>query len=227
MIGLIIALIIGYGMYFTGQWGGGDSKMLFAIGALLGVSYPFRLDFFFKFLINLVFAGAFYGVIWVLIKGIINREKLRPKIKKYMKKYFKTRIISSITILFFMIILFFFKIESYFKIVFAILFVSLYMINYLLVIVKAVEDVAMIKKIDPEELTEGDWIVKDVYVGKKYITGPKELGIKKEQIKELLKYKKQGKISKIMVKYGIPFVPSFLIAFIMTLILDNIIFFVF
>ena len=96
--------------------------------------------------------------------------------------------------------------------------------NYLMIVVKSVEDVAMIKYIDPEKLTEGDWIVDPIYVNNKLITGPKDLGIKKEQISQLLKFKKQGKINKIKVKYGIPFVPSFLIAFILTLILNKVIF---
>lgn len=227
LLGLIVALIIGYGMYLTGQWGGGDSKMLFGLGALLGVSYPFKLDFFFLFLINLIFAGAFYGILWVIIKGFAYRKELKPEIKKYFKQYAKSRIISSIFIILILIALFFVEIDSFYKIVMVIMLSSLYLINYLLVIVKAVEDVAMIKNIEPEKLTEGDWIVDNIYIGKKYITGPKELGIKKEQIKQLLKYKEQGKINKIKVKYGIPFVPSFLIAFIITLILNNIIFFSF
>lgn len=227
VLGLIFALIIGFAMYFAGQWGGGDSKMLFGIGALIGVSYPFELDFFFVFLINVVFAGAFYGILWIIVKGIMNRKKLPVKINKYMKQYSKTRIISSIFILLILIGLFFVNLESYLKIVLAIFMVSLYIINYLFVLVKAVEEVAMVKYIEPEKLTEGDWIPENIYVGKKLIAGPKDLGIKKEQIALLLKYKKQGKIDKVKVKYGMPFVPSFFIAFVMTLVLDSTIFFIF
>ncbi|GIU69536.1 MAG: hypothetical protein KatS3mg002_0772 [Candidatus Woesearchaeota archaeon] len=50
---------------------------------------------------------------------------------------------------------------------------------------------------------------------RKYITGPKDLGISKEQI-ELLK---KSKIKKVLVKEGIPFIPAFLIAFILTMIM--------
>ena len=77
--------------------------------------------------------------------------------------------------------------------------------------------------IDPEKLTEGDWIVDDIIVDKKRIAGPKDLGIEKHQIKQLLKYKKLGKIKKIKVKYGIPFVPSFLLALIYTIIFNELI----
>ncbi|MBT3720683.1 hypothetical protein HN789_02240 [archaeon] len=224
VLGLIAALIFGFAMYYTGQWGGGDSKMLFGLGALLGISYPFQLDFFLIFLINLIFAGAAYGLLWIIFMGVKYRKKLKPKLKKYMKQYSKTRFISSIIVLICLIVLFVVKIDPYFKMIASLLFLSIYVMNYLMIVVKSVEDVAMIKYIDPEKLTEGDWIVDPIYVNNKLITGPKDLGIKKEQISQLLKFKKQGKINKIKVKYGIPFVPSFLIAFILTLILNKVIF---
>ena len=79
----------------------------------------------------------------------------------------------------------------------------------------------MIKKIPIEKLTEGDWIVKDVMVDNKRICGPKDLGIEKKQIAQLIKLKQKGKIQNIVIKEGIPFVPSFLIAYIATLLLGN------
>ena len=75
-----------------------------------------------------------------------------------------------------------------------------------------------------EELTEGDWIAEEIKVGKKYICGPKDLGIELAQIKKLIAYKKKGKIKKVLIKVGIPFVPSFLIAFIVTYIWGNVVF---
>ena len=62
------------------------------------------------------------------------------------------------------------------------------------------------------KLTEGDWIAEDVKVNGKIICSPKDLGISKEQIKKL----KHHNIKKVLVKEGIPFVPSFLIAFVVT-----------
>ena len=81
----------------------------------------------------------------------------------------------------------------------------------------------MVKLISPEKLTEGDWIVEDIYYKNKRITGPKDLGISKKNIEKLIKLKQQGKINKIKVKYGIPFVPSFLIALIYTIIFNKIV----
>ena len=58
--------------------------------------------------------------------------------------------------------------------------------------------------------------------GKK-ICGPKDLGVSKKQIEKLLDYEKKGRINEIQIKEGIPFIPSFLIAYVYTLIFDNII----
>ena len=79
----------------------------------------------------------------------------------------------------------------------------------------------MIKEVLPDKITEGDWIVEDVIVDNKRICGPKDLGIEKEQIKELLRLKSRNKIKTVLVKYGIPFIPSFLLAFLFSWIFDN------
>jgi hypothetical protein len=83
------------------------------------------------------------------------------------------------------------------------------------------EKSVLIKRLPVEKLSEGDWIVKDVIIGGKRICGPRDLGIEKEQIAQLLQYKANGKISNVLVKEGIPFVPGFLIALIATLILGD------
>ena len=36
MIGFIVGLIVAYGMFYLGQWGGGDSKLIMGLGALIG-----------------------------------------------------------------------------------------------------------------------------------------------------------------------------------------------
>jgi len=82
----------------------------------------------------------------------------------------------------------------------------------------------MLKKVDVGKLTEGDWIVKDVKVDGKRICGPKDLGISKKQIRQLLRFRARGKIRKVLIKEGMPFVPSFLMGFIVTLFFGMIVF---
>ena len=54
---------------------------------------------------------------------------------------------------------------------------------YMWVTIKAVENSCMLKYVKPQQLTEGDWIAKDIKIGGKYITGPKDLGIEKSKIR--------------------------------------------
>jgi hypothetical protein len=89
--------------------------------------------------------------------------------------------------------------------------------NYLITAVKAVELSCMYKRVKPAVLTEGDWIANDVKVKGKRICGPKDLGIEKKQIKQLIK----AKVKSVVIKVGIPFVPSFLLAFLLTLWIGN------
>ncbi|MBW2966860.1 hypothetical protein KY362_00070, partial [Candidatus Woesearchaeota archaeon] len=95
---------------------------------------------------------------------------------------------------------------------------------YLWLAVKSVENISFYKHVDPRKLTEGDWIAKDIIINRKRICGPKDLGISREQIATLAKLKKKGKVKKVLVKNGFPFVPSFLLAFIATYLWGNIVF---
>ena len=229
LTGLGVALALGCFMYYTGQWGGGDSKMIFGLGAMLGLGFPLLDDFFVKFLINMFFAGALYVTVWTIIEGIRNRKKIGRNFMKLMKddKLRRLRYYSGGVVILGLAVIFFIDIPAGIKIIFAFMSVFLYSANYLVIVIKAIEEASMIKSVPPEKLTEGDWIVEEVKVGGKYITGPKELGIKKDQIKKLLKYKAEGKIKTVKVKYGILFIPSFLIAMIYTTIADDIVLFLF
>ncbi|MCM2325943.1 MAG: A24 family peptidase [Candidatus Woesearchaeota archaeon] len=225
VLGLVACLVLGTLMFYTGQWGGGDSKMLFGLGAIFGLSYPPAFDFLPKFLVNLLFAGALYGMAWIIYLAVKNRKKIFKIFVKELKKQKKVRLITGTICLAVSIVIFFLKLPIEFKMIFITLICFLYLMNYVFIYVRLVEKISMIQMIDPKKLTEGDWIVDDIKIGNKILVGPKDLGIKKEQIAALLKLQAQGKIRKVKVKYGIPFIPSFLIALIYTLVTNTIFFF--
>ena len=71
----------------------------------------------------------------------------------------------------------------------------------------------MIKNRDPWKLTEGDWLERDVKIGRKVIKKSVH-GLSLKEIRILRKAKK-----KVLIKEGVPFTPAFLFAFVTSLIL--------
>ncbi|MEM4336458.1 MAG: A24 family peptidase [Candidatus Woesearchaeota archaeon] len=220
--GLAIATSIALIMFYLGEWGGGDSKMIMAIGAIIGMG--FSLDsFFLNFLINTFFIGAFYGFFYGLILAFKNLKRFKKEFKGlyHKKKYsFVRKIMLAVSGLLIFLSLFF---SRYIMIHFLILSLICIIAYFLIIFAKTIEKCCMLKEVSPAKLTEGDWIAKDVFVKGKRICGPKDLGISAEQIEML----KKSKIKKVLMKEGIPFIPSFLISFCVSYFFGNIIFLLF
>ena len=103
------------------------------------------------------------------------------------------------------------------KIFISTLAIIFFLAVYAWIFMKSIEKISLLKQRSVKDLVEGDWIVKNIFVKGKRIAGPKDLGISKKQIELLKKYK----IKKVLVKEGVPFVPSFLLGYIATLALGN------
>lgn len=220
MAGALLFFLFGSLMYYGKQWGGGDVKLLAALGSLFATT-PFFLaennfPFLLVLLINLLLAGALYGLLWTVYLGIKNRKKFWSEFKKIMLKNRILRygfLVASAMLLFAT-----WKEGNFLSDMVVILFIVFGVTYaYLFPVIKAVENVCMYKWLTPSRLTEGDWVAKAVKVKGKIICGPNDLGLEKRQISKLIK----SKIRKVLVKEGIPFVPSFLIGTVITLIFGN------
>jgi len=226
IMGFILGLAIAYAMFYLGQWGGGDSKLIMGLGTILGFNIfeifgKTNLSFIIL-LVNIIFAGAIYGLIWSIYLAIKNMKQFMKSLKYWSEKpriSLARRIILGLTVL--IAILTIFVIPPELKMASLGLLATLFVVFYMWMFVKIIEESCMIKKIPISKVTEGDWIHKDIFIGKKYIAGPKDLGISREQIGLLKKYHATGKISEVTVKEGIPFIPVFLIAFILTIIMQG------
>jgi len=221
--GFLIFLAVALLMYYTGQWGGGDSKMLMGMGALYGFWWPGN-SFLLTFIINTLIAGAAYGIIWTVIVACINWRKFIPEYKKVSEIHRGAKIGSYVALFLAFILAFFIK-DIVLQISFLSFGVIIYMTMYLWLIIKAVETSCMLKLVAPDKLTEGDWIAKDVTLKGRHLVGPKDLGIEKKQIALLKRLYRQKKIKKVLVKDGIPFVPSFFFGWIMAIAGINFLFF--
>jgi len=222
-LGLIAAVVIGFIMFYAGQWGGGDSKLLMGLGALVGLRLSFdTVPMFLILIINIVLVGSLYGLVYIMFKAAAHWTDFIKQFKAYFRSDKRMKLHKYFAILSLVMLAFTILITKDFivRLLILILVILLYFGVYAYFLVKSVEKVAMLKLVDPSELTEGDWIAKDIFVNKRKIAGPKDLGVSKEQIKRLVGYYKKGKIKKVLMKVGIPFVPSFLIAFILTLLFE-------
>src|SRR3989344_3849867 len=82
---------------------------------------------------------------------------------------------------------------------------------------KIIENSLMYKFIKVNKLVEGDWLAKDVFKANKLICKIRNIGLTKEDIEIL----KKNKIKTVLVKEGIPFVPGFLIGFIVSILFGD------
>lgn len=217
--------LVSLAMFYAGQWGGGDAKMFMGLGAMLGLNFNENLfldSFLVGFFINLLFVGALYGLLWSSVLAVAKRKFFIKEFRHMLqaRKFILLR--RGVLLVILLILVSMFIIDDLF------LRISLLSLSFLMLIglylwpfVKSVENACMYKRVFPKQLTEGDWIADDVKIDGKLIAGPKDLGIEKKQIKKLLAFYEQGKVNKIKIKEGIPFVPSFLIGFILALAFGN------
>ena len=201
---------IGYLLYRAGVWGGGDAKLLPAIGSLLAFSTSIAIwPLLVSFWLNLLILGAAFGILGMLILFLKHKEKTLHEFKLLINK-FKLPFYSTI----FAVVLFgtvsIFETMAIFGFLLAILCLLLF-------ILKATEKAALHKSIPPNKLVEGDWLIDEIKIGN-YCYTPKKIGIEKSDITKLIELEKAGKLKDVKVKDGIPYVPAFLAALIVTML---------
>ncbi len=205
LAGFLVFFVLANAFYYGRIFAGGDTKLLMSLGAILPFSILFyeNLEIFIYFILLLMFAGSFYGLLYSIVLSYKNKKEFVKEFKQQFKKNKKLFWISiSLTVFVLLVILF---VE---ELILAWLSLIVFVFPFLYCYAKAVEESCMIKKIKAKDLTIGDWLYKEVKVGRKIIK-PNWEGVSESELKIL---KKSGK--KMLVKEGIPFTPAFLIAFI-------------
>jgi len=219
-IGFGIGFAIACLMFYTAQWGGGDAKLLMALGALIGFEAD-KFGFGMSFLVNLVIVGGLWGLVWSAVLAIRNRKRFWNAFKKIrqLSSFKRLRIISMITATL-LVIFSFILLEFQFPIL--ALALATYFLCYVTIFIKSVELSCLHQWVTPDQLTEGDWLLQAVKVGKQQLVPPR-LGLEKKHVNLLKRLYKQKKLKKVKVKYGVPFAPAFLIAFVATLFVGNVV----
>ena len=214
----------GFLMYYFGQWGGGDAKLLSAIGFLLPTApdgfassiFPFPLSFLF----NLFLVGAVYMMVYALVIALSNRKIIDTFVSD-VKSSTNVLLLGSITIFIVFLLLNLFIAKTFYisagmdLLIIDSIFPLAATIAIFLIwkFAKAVEETGFKRKIPITKLKIGD-----VPLESKLWEGITE--------KEFRKIKKSGKKS-IWIKEGVRFAPSFILALIFTLLVgDGILLFV-
>ncbi|MBT4166213.1 hypothetical protein HOE04_04215 [archaeon] len=213
ILGFIIFITLGNALYYGRVFAGGDAKLLISLGTILPLSYDWiiNLKIFLSFTGLFLLGGAVYVLIWSIILTIIHFQNFKTEFTKQFNIYRKLH--KRAFILIFIALISATIFQSYYLIPIIILFAFF---PILFLFAKSVEEACMIKTTNPQKVTEGDWLYKDIKVQNKTIKATWE-GVTKEQLQLIkAKYKKD-----ILIKQGIPFTPGFLIGLIALLILTE------
>ncbi len=215
LIGFGIFLIVGNIMYYTKQWGGGDSKLLMGLGAVFGnyngkLLFDLELDlpFLAILVINILICGAIYGVFYSGLLALKNKNKFLINLKNRDFSYIKYFLIFSISFAF---VAYFLFDRQIYTLLIVLLFV-MFLLIVLLYFMKIVEYILMYKLINVNKVTEGDWLIQDVIKNNKVICRQRNIGLTTKDIATL----KKNNIKNVLIKEGIPFVPGFLFGFLLT-----------
>ncbi len=205
----LIGLVIFFGLhnlfYYARLFAGGDAKLLMALGTILPLSYNWiiNLKIFGYFILLFLITGSIYALIYAICLVFKNYKNFKKEFVKQWKNYQKMFLISLVFVIIWVNIVYFMSQIKFILIGFIILlFPALFIFS------KAVEETCMVKSVPSKKVTIGDWLYKDVLIGKKKIKANWQ-GVSRSELKLIKKHKKN-----ILIKYGIEFTPAFLFAFI-------------
>jgi len=204
---LVIFFILMNLFYYGHIFAGGDAKLLFSMApffvAATFMEAVYNIGYFILFL---MLAGSVYGIFYSAVLYFRNFKKVNGNFKKeFLNGNWKFYVICFGVI---------FLIGSFFYKPFLLPGVFITFFPLLYVFAKGLEEVVMIRIVSGKNLREGDWLLEDVRVGRKIIRANWD-GLTKKDLK-FLKDKKRVKI-----KDGIPFVPAFLIGFLIYVFFRN------
>mgnify|MGYP001571992288 CR=1 FL=1 len=214
LLGAGFLFSLGYFLYRAKQMGGADVKLITALGAVFANSMFMGIPLILFFLLALTLLGSVYTFIWGSVLYLKSFHTANKKAKEVLAEKKSMRLALLLLAFFGLIIIFMIQSkEIQILIGFFILFIILSF--YLTVFIHIIEGLHFLKKIRVEELTEGDWLAKDVKINNHLICSAKHPCLDKKQIDQL----KKARVEQVTIKIGIPFVPAIFLATLATFIL--------
>ncbi len=193
----IIFFLFGYVLYKTGQWGGGDAKLLAGIGFL--VPFYGNMKYFpLHLVMNVFVVGAIYVILYSIVVGFVNNIW-----KKFYDEIPKTSLFASL-----LVIIVGLLIPNRF------VSLSVGLLGFLIIFwyyAKTIEKHVFVKRIPTSKLKVGDVL----FESKEWE------GITKEELEKLRKKKY------VKIKEGVRFGPVFFFALLLTVLYGNVLFYIF
>ncbi|MFC1454649.1 prepilin peptidase [Candidatus Undinarchaeota archaeon] len=252
----IVFFVFGYLMFRFGQWGGADVKILAGLGVLLGsikwATGFYVLDYF----INVFVVAFFYSIGYSLVRSIKNEDVMKGFKKSISSDYKElVRLVGMLLAALVIIggyMVYGMQISGRLalRLIYplASFLVILPLFWVLIKYVKVVEDVCFRIKVNARQLVEFDLLTEDILKeGAKIARVPEKEntkerkskaskviydssdpnGMNPESIKEIIGLVEKGKLKDgFVMKWGLPFVPVFLISLLATLWLGNMLYFI-
>ncbi len=244
-----IFFAIGMILFFTGQWGGADAKILVGYGLLLSFYSQISIKNFEAFwplwitlFTNLMIGALIYTIFYVFFLSFKHKGVLKYLGKEVNKNQHELIFIICLS-LFLLSFIFFlslhYRVSIYLfltPIIFTCLITPLYIF---LKLARIIERRYLVKTIKITDLQEYDLPAENIVEvdgkirrypshilpknGKVIASVKMRLGLRKEDIEKLKKFVKEGKLeNRIKIKWGMPFVPSFLLAIILTIVFGDV-----
>lgn len=192
--------------YYTRVFAGADAKLLMGFGAILPFeSYSGVIFMSLIFIFVLFSVGTLYSIVYSIFLVFGNYLSFKREFFIQLRQGRKILMLGLLVLFILFIEKTYFKFDNLFFI-----FASgcIVFVSFLFFYLKSVEKALLIRNAAPAELTEGDWLKKDVKINGRIIRSSVH-GLSLEEIKFI---RHSGK--SVVILHGIPFVPAFLIALI-------------
>lgn len=208
VLGFLAMFVLAWLFYRLHQWGGGDSKLLIGLGVAIGIPFPFSGESLqlLVFFLLLLFAGAAYGLCWLGILALQQRTLFRPAFVRQLHHYQSWHLAlwgASLPLLF---------LGVYVPVAWALL-LSIIIFFYVMTFVSSVEQSCCFKQIPVEKLTPGDWLAETIPLTRGEVLAHQTL--ERNDLWKLRTLAGRGKLATVCIREGIPFVPAFLLAFVL------------
>jgi len=220
LVGLFY-FILAYILYYLGEWGGGDVKLIAGVGCSLGLlkvaGYLNEglLPYYADYLVNIALVSSPYVLVYTLVLGL-----LKPSVFTVFRQTLKSRVVQ---LLLFVSALPF--VSAYFIGLNSLAFLYLMIPFFVLlsVYLKVVEKEALQKTVGVDELEEEDVVAEDLFVDGVKLASSRDIsGLTGVDIDKIRALADEGRIPKsLRIKWGVRFAPIFFFAYVLSVFYGN------